>query len=87
MGFDPTSQKPLGPEEARKSSNCQPGNVSIKYSEIVLVPSLVSSFFKLEFVVELGFKVSVGTESGLGSAIESQPLNPATLIPARRNLL
>lgn len=33
-----TLQKPRGPEEkSRKSSTCQPGSVSIKYSDMLLV--------------------------------------------------
>lgn len=47
-------------EESRKSSTCQPGSVSIKYSDMVLVaptkfpPPLSIAAVEVEFLTEIG---------------------------------
>ena len=64
--------------ESKKSSTCQPGNISIKYSDILLVetPSLVREasppLFMLfmavvgdeVLVMDGGWEISGGTDSG-----------------------
>ena len=66
-----TLLKPNGvvEEESRNSSTCQPGRVSIKYSDIVLLvvepnPSLVTKLSPSLFITVFADKV-LGTAGGL----------------------
>lgn len=86
-----TLKNPKGAEdESRRSSTCQPGRVSIKYSDILLVEPSFSFANKFPVVDEVEFLTTVvgseikgvtETESLLiqgfcvfGSVIESEPL-------------
>lgn len=61
-----TLQKPKGLEEkSRRSSTCQPGSVSIKYSDMLLVdptPSFSSKF--PQFLVAVVVAEILGIEGG-----------------------